>query len=213
MKPSTLIPPGIALAISAGWISSQRQTISTVEHDSEQLQTRITAAGKSGAPGDSSRASPSSAAKSAKGTERMDWKKIASDMGELGRVNGMGDMRSMIRLQQRIQSMSREELVGGLEEIAALDLPADERSTLEQMLIGPLVEKDPEFALTHFIDRLGDDRSGISWQLSNGLHEWAKKEPGRASAWFDQQIAEGKFDSKALDGRSRARNQFESTMI
>jgi hypothetical protein len=45
------------------------------------------------------------------------------------------------------------------------------------------------------------------------LGEWAKKDVGMASAWFDQQIAAGKFDSKSLDGKSRSRMNLESILM
>jgi hypothetical protein len=35
----------------------------------------------------------------------------------------MGDMRTMMRFQQRLQAMTQEELVAALDEIGALDLP------------------------------------------------------------------------------------------
>ena len=38
------------------------------------------------------------------------------------------------------------------------------------------------------------------------MQQWAKKDPAAAIAWFDQQIAAGKFDSKSLDGKSQSRN-------
>ena len=40
-----------------------------------------------------------------------------------------------------------------------------------------------------------------------------KKDPAKAAAWFDQQIAAGKFDSKSLDGESRPRQRFEGALI
>jgi len=82
---------------------------------------------------------------------------------------------------------------------------------LEQMIILPLVEKDPELALTRFIHRLGD--SSLTWQFSLAMQKWAKKDPAAASAWFDQQIAAGKFDSKALDGYSQSRVDFEEILL
>jgi hypothetical protein len=100
-----------------------------------------------------------------------------------------------------------------LDEVAALDLPKESREMLEQMLIGPLAEKDPEYALTKFIDRLHDTAGVLSWQLSHAMQQWAKKDPAAAIAWFDRQIAAGKFDSKSLDGKSQPRIQFEGNLI
>ena len=125
---------------------------------------------------------------------------------------GMGDMRTMMKFQQRLQAMTQEELVAALDEIAALDLPAESRHMLEQMLLGPLAKKDPEFALTKFIDHI-QENGMMSWQLANAMQEWAKKDPTAAIGWFDRQIAAGKFDSKSLDGKSQTRLQFEGNLI
>lgn len=161
-------------------------------------------------------ADPKSPAKnaSAKSKDTMDWKKISRTMLEMQKNNGMGDMREMIRLHQHIQTMEKEELFAALNEIDSLDLTPDARAAIEQMLIGPLIEKDPELALNRFSTRLQkNDQGGLSWQLGDALSKWAKKEPGRAAAWLDQQIAAGNLDSKTLDGKNQTRIQFEGRLI
>jgi hypothetical protein len=187
--------------------------MSTLEEESALLQKHITAARDSSAASDPAHAKPAGPAKAAKEKEPLDWKKIAEQFAEMQQGGGMGDIRSMIRLQQRLQSMSKEELIAALDEIAALDLPADSRNMLEQTLIGSLIQKDPEFALRRYFDRLNDERGMLRWQLSDAMREWAKKDPAKTSAWFDQQIAAGKFDSKSLDGKSQSRQQFEAALI
>ncbi len=202
----------VALIIAGSWIGSQRQSIATLEKESEVLRKHI-AARASGAGADSRQAKFAAPGKEAKDKQPLDWKKIAAQFAEMQGSGGMGDMRAMMRFQQRVQAMTKEELVAALDEIAALELPADSRAMLEQMLIGPLAQKDPELALTRFIDRIEDQKSSVVWQLSSALHEWAKKDPATASAWFDRQIAAGTFDSKSLDGKSRSRQQFEGGLI
>lgn len=212
MKPTSFIPPVVALVIAGGWIGSQRHSIATLEKESDLLRKHI-AARSSGAGDDSPHSKNAPPGKLAKDKEPLDWKKIAAQFVEMQNSGGMGDMRTMMRFQQRLLEMSKEELVAALDEIAALDLPAESRAMLELMLIGPLVQKDPELALTRFIDQIQVKKSGMGWQLSNAFQQWAKKDPAKASAWFDQQIAAGKFDSKSLDGKSRPRQQFEGALI
>ena len=106
-----------------------------------------TIASRSSASGASSPATKAtSTTKTEKDKEPLDWKKVAAQFAEMQR-GGMGNMRSMIKFQQRLQEMSKEELVTALDEIAALDLPKESRDMLEQMLIGQLAQKDPEFAV------------------------------------------------------------------
>lgn len=212
LKPTLFIPPVVALAIAGTWLGTQRQSISNLEQQSAVLRKAI-AARSSGPSSESAQAKPAAPAKAANAKEPIDWKKIAEQFAEIRQAGGTGDMRTMMRFQQRLQAMSKEELVAALDEIAALDFPIETRNMLEQMIVGPLVEKDPELALTKFIDRLHDNDGSLSWQLSNAMQKWAKKDPAAAIAWFDRQIAAGKFDSKSLDGRSQSRIQFEGNLI
>lgn len=211
MRPSHFIPPVAALILAGVCIGTQRRSMSVVEEENALLQKHITAARSLTTDDGTADGQPSGSAKLAKGKETLDWKKIAEQLAEMQRGGGTGDMRATLRLQKRLQEMSKEELVTALDEIAALEISDESRSMLEQMLIGPLVQKDPGFVLTKFSDRL--DEPKIGWQLSNAMQQWAKKDPAKASAWFDQQIAAGKFDSKSLDGRSESRNQFEAALI
>ncbi len=194
-------------------VYSQRRSISILETESEVLQTHIASA-RSGDTNGAGEAEETATAKAGSREKKatIQWKQLAAQMDGLNR-GGTGDMRAMIRLQSQLQEMSRDELVQGLEEIAALDLAEQERAMLEQMLLGPLVEKDPEFALTKFVARLGQGSGGLGWQLSNAMQGWAKKDPAAATAWLDRQIADGTFDSKALDGRAPERIQFEGSLV
>ncbi len=211
LKTSLLIPPVVALAIAGAWLGSQHRTISTLERESAVLQKAI-AARTSGGSLDSPRNKPASPDKAAKDKEPIDWQKVAAQFAEMRQAGGMGDMRTMMRFQQRLQAMSKEELVAALDEIAALDLPVETRQMLEQMIISPLAQKDPELVLTKFIDQIQE--TGMSgWHLASAMQEWAKKDSASAIAWFDRQIAAGKFHSKSLDGKSQTRLQFEGNLI
>ncbi len=212
MKAILFIPPVLALAVVSIWIGSGRRTISTLEEESAVLRKHLESRAAVPAPKDSS-TGPEAPAVASREKEPIDWKKLADEILEMRQGGSMTDMRSMIRLQQRLQAMSADDLIGALDEIAALDLSEESQRMLEQMLVGPLCEKDPELALTRFADRLDDERHAFSWQLSNAMKEWAKKDPVRATVWMDQQIAAGKFDSKSLDGKSRPRMQFEGMLI
>jgi hypothetical protein len=210
LKVSLFIPPVVALAIAGTWLAIQHQAITTLEQQSAALRKSI-AAHSSDASAESPNTKPADPTKAANAKVPIDWKKLAAQLTEIRQPGGTGDMRTMMRFRQRLQAMSKQELIAALDEIATLDFPTETRHMLEQMIILPLVEKDPELALTRFIHRLGD--SSLTWQFSLAMQKWAKKDPAAASAWFDQQIAAGKFDSKALDGRSQTRIQFEKNLI
>jgi hypothetical protein len=170
------------------------------------LQKAITSR-QSNAATDPQSADPATAAKAPKDQEPIDWKKVAGQFAEMRSRGGMTDMQSMMKLQRRLQAMSKDEIG------AAFETPAEAREMLEQMLISQLAEKDPEFTLKKFVDRLQERDGSMSWSLANAMQAWARKDPARAIAWFDQQIAAGKFDSKALDGKSQPRLNFEGSLI
>ncbi len=208
-----MLPPAVALVVVATSIGLQRRTLATLETANGLLRQHIATA-RDGSPGTAAARAQSAAPDIALHDQgRLDWKKLAGQLAAMRNSDGMGDLRSMMRLQQRIMAMTRDELVAALDEIATLDLPAASRAMLEEMLIGPLIQKDPELALARFSDRLQDDRGGMAWQLASALQEWAKKDAAKASAWFDQQIAAGKFDSKSLDGQSPSRILFEGALM
>lgn len=212
MQPLHFLPPVLALAICGTWIGSQRRSIANLERQSSLLRKEIEARKTSDqADGASSRSS--APGMETKDKSSIDWKKIAAKLEESRNSGGMGDMRTMMRLSQQLMSMDKSELAAALEEIASLNLPEASRMMLEGMLIRPLIEKDPEFALTKFIGRINEGEGGLRWQLSHAFGEWTKKDSAAAMAWFDRQIAAGIFESKSLDGKSQQRMQFEGTII
>jgi len=204
-----MLPPAVALLVVGTWLGLQRRAISTTELDCATLRDHL-AAEPGAAPSPAKAAAPN---KTTKAGAPINWKTFAGQFDEMERAGATADMRLMLRFQQRLQSMTREELIAGLDAIPALGLSTQSRSMLEQTLIGPLIEKDPEYVLRHFIDALQDDASGLKWHLPTALRDWAKQDPAKADAWLDEQIAAGKFDSKTLDGKNPCRAQFEGVML
>ncbi|MEO8617158.1 MAG: hypothetical protein ABI600_18615 [Luteolibacter sp.] len=211
MKLIPYIPPVVALVIVGGWIGSERQSLATLEKESVLLRKRIAAAH---APASTSaQTGKPSPDKLSDPKQPLDWKKLAAQMEEMQRSGGMGDMRTMLRLQQRITAMSKEEILASLDEVAAMDISAQSKQMLQGLLMGPLIEKDPELALTRFSSQFQGDLNGMSYQLANAFTKWAEKDMAKATAWFEQQIADGNFDSKSLDGKSQTRLRFEGALI
>jgi hypothetical protein len=212
MKIFLIIPPVLSLAIAAGWLGSQRVVISGLETETAELRERIrTRASGSGEAGERSLATRMKE-ESKDQDEEIDWKGLA---GKLARANrgGMPDMRAMMELQTALMEMDADELLAELDRIEGMDLGQEARQTLDGMLIGMLAQKDPKVMLDRYMDRVNDDRSGMSWQLSNAFQQWQKEEPVAALAWLDAEIAKGTFESRSLDGRSESRFRFESAAM
>ncbi len=217
MKPVAFIPPAAIALIGAIWLGGQSTTISRIEKENASLGGRITAhrsrpnqaaALTDGTPGDRAATAPGGKAK-----DSIDWESIASQLAEMQQDGGTGDLRAIIHLQQRLQAMTAEELLGTLDEIAATGLPDPAREMLEQLISASLIMKDPGLALQRFAPRLADDRGQWSWRLANALKGWAEKDPPEATGWFDREIAAGRFDSKSLDGKSQLRQNFEGALL
>ena len=212
LKGKFLILPTVALVLVASWIGSERRSTSLLDKRSSVLKEALAARG-SGSETDTAASKPKSPDQLAKAKEPIDWKKIAAQMTEMRSSGGIGAMRTQLRFQQKFDALSKEELVSALDEIATLDMPDEARQTLQHLLLYPLCEKDPEYALSRYFGLLDEQNPMVSWRLTEALAGWAGKNPVAATAWFDQQIAAGKFDSKSLDGKSRARMRFEGSLI
>lgn len=212
MKPLHFLPPAAALVASGLWLGLQQRSISTLEKETVLLRQHVEAA-RHAVAADSD---PSLAAARTHGKQEkddIDWKNLADTMAKAER-GGMPDMRAMLKLQTRLMSLSGAELTAALDEIAALELSKDARRSLENMLIGLLAQKEPKLVLDRYIDRINDNRDGMgSWQFAHTFQQWTGKDSAAAIAWFDAQIAAGKFDSKALDGKSQSRLQFEAAVV
>lgn len=213
MKPLEFVPPVVALAAAGLWLGSQSRSISSLVDENTVLRERIENARHAPAHGDEAEKSGlSHGGNGAKGTKKkIDWKGIALKQLAASGPGDVSNMRAMIALQKTLTEMSPEELVESLDEIASLDLPTEAKTDLESMLIGILTVEHPDLVVQRFGDRLGDPR--ITWQLPMSFQNWAKKDLAAATAWMDKQIADGKFESKSLDGKNEMRLRFEGGLI
>lgn len=214
LKATHLIPPVAALILVVAWNAVQVRSIASLESDVSATQAKVSHALAAG----NFPAVSASADRSNKGTasarkQPQDWKELSAKLLEMENGGGRSDLRAGLNFQQELAGMTQQEMIAALDEIAALDLSAEARESLESLILAPLIREDPQLALERFADRIDSESSAIGWQLSTALRDWAKKDLAGATAWFDRQIAEGKFDSKTLDGRSEERTRFEAALM
>jgi len=207
-----LLPPAVALVLVGTWLAIQQLSIAATDSQNRMLREHIAVARLGSPPGSVSSAVAASD-KLAKDSGPLDWRKLAGVVMERQKSGGLGDLRMIVHFQQRLQTMTREELVAALDEITALELPAASRATLEQLLLAPLIDKDPALVLTRFTSRLGDPDEVMNRQLAAALRAYAILSPRQAADWLDQQVAAGKFESAALNGRNQTRLQFEAALL
>ena len=211
LKIIPFIPPVLALAVIGFWNARQTRAIAVMENDSRQIrrvildeETRLVNAPKRSRQEQVSPSIPATP---------VNWKEISGKISDNATGGEAERLRAVIDLQQRLKSMTRDELIAALDDITVMDLDAAERAELVAMIAAELAKKDTEYALNRFVDEIENDPHGLGWQLGDAFGEWAKRDPAAAMTWFDQQIAAGKFDSRSLDGRSEMRALFEAGIL
>ena len=197
MKSTASIPPLIALIVAGAWTGTKYQALTAVEARNGLMLGKIAAAH-----------SPKTAApvKLTKDAGPINWKKLAAE-----NMDGPETARFLMRLK----SMTEQELIVALDQIANLDCSKDRRTDMESAVIMPLMEIAPEWVLNRFKDHLLDDVNMRRLPLQHVLATWAKMDLVNATAWFDAQIAAGNFKGKQLDMEysSQVRYLFEAALM
>jgi RNA polymerase sigma factor (sigma-70 family) len=196
MKSSSLILPAVALVLAGAWTGTKYQALSASEARNGLLREEIAAARSVKTP---------ASFQLTKDDGPIDWQKLATE-GDNGPEKQ--------RFERRLKSMTREEMIAALDQIAALEVSNKRRGTLEWTVGNPLMQIDPEWVLNRFTDRLRDDPNQQQLLL-RAFEIWAKRDLVKATAWFDRQIAAGAFDGRALDRirGSKTRFSFEAALL
>ncbi len=215
MKLTHAVLPAAALVAVLIWNFPPWRTRQTLESSSQNLRGQLDAARRSPTQEiREKRQPPAAETEVARDRKPIDWRYLVAQV-RLSETNSSGvppDEDALNDFIERVAEMSRDELLTALDEIAALGLEPGIQAQLEAAFVEPLIEKDPELALTRFAARIHDDPDGMGSELSPALLAWANKDLTAATAWFDQAIASGIFESKTLDGRSDSRLEFEAAL-
>ncbi|MES2921854.1 MAG: hypothetical protein V4819_09915 [Verrucomicrobiota bacterium] len=215
MKLTHAIPPAAALVAVLLWNLPPWRAIQALGVNSLNLRERIDAARSPAISGVRETRQPRAPeGPTAREPKAIDWRYLAAQirLSEKPNSGEPVDEQALDDFGERVEGMTREQLLTALDEIAALGLEPEVRAKLEAAFVEPLVEKDPQLALTRFADRIRDDPDELGSELSPALLAWAKQDLTAATAWFDKAIATGVFESKTLDGRSDPRLEFEAAL-
>ncbi|MGL4399061.1 MAG: RNA polymerase sigma factor [Luteolibacter sp.] len=206
MKSTSLIAPVGALVLAGLLVGGQRRTITTIQNENLIMEKEL--ASVSALTG----AMPRSTKVVAK-MNSTNWEEIAAELAEAASSGGGRSRRASMIFQQRLNKMSKDEIVSAFEEVSALGLPPDSWSALKYSLLGTLIELDPEYVVTRFFHQLLDDPTGASTLLSHALGKWAAKDARNAAEWLDQQVASGALEGRQIDALGRMRLEFEGVLI
>lgn len=191
-----MIPPAAALVFMGAWNMLHVRSIATLESERRVLEKRIAAA------------LVRRTVDAGSWENGVDFNRFSQQLVVLRQ----GGAQGQIRFEEQVAEMSADEMIVALDEMAGMELSAEEREMLESAIVGNLIKEDPQLALERFADRISSP-DGVGWQLSAALQQWARDDLGAATAWLDRQIAEGKLDSKSLEERSEMRLQFEAALL
>ena len=222
MKSSSLIPPALVLIAATSWIAYQRHSLSevrSVNATMEQTLVRVVNQPRTVSTAtDLEREKPTKAVQKvdSKSVQKVDFiggKQLIAQVAEmLGNQYNQKDP-AWDFLKRQINSLSKEDLVAALNEVAAQNFHFISRYITNRDLLSALGEIDPELSLNRCGDVVINGDSNLADNLTHTLKEWGKKDPQQAGAWLDQQIATGKYDSKRLDGKDGLKNTLEATLI
>lgn len=185
------------------WLLSQQKAISEASQDCARLKFKI---GVALGMAEKSGNLPTRDTLLAAGGP-VNWKGFA------GRISARPfDDAVRERFLSRLKTMSPDELGRAIQEIKALGLSGGDDWFLNGTILSVLVQKDPEFAMNAFADRIGE-ASSFGNELPKAFGGWLKLDPGRATAWLDGQILAGKLNPKSLDGTGGPRVSFETAVV
>ncbi len=196
MKNTSLIVPVVALLFVGVGLGVQRHSMSTMKEENAILAANLMSSPQD-APPLVATAQPEAVIPQGP----IDWRRVAEQLVALQKA---GDPDTSARVwyewQQLLSSMSADELAAEVDRISDLNLPEELNAKSESLIAEPLASKAPGFMLKRFVERLNQERRGIGLAaLQRALAAWASMEPVAAGAWFDEQIAAGKFEGRELN--------------
>ena len=212
MKLSHAVLPAAALVAVLLWNLPPRRTLQALETSSRHLRSELATARLSQTHEIREKRQPRAAEMElARKHKPIDWRYLAAQV-RLSEKGEPVDEDAINDFTDHLAEMTGDQLLTALDEITALGLEPEIQAKLEAAMVEPLVEKDPALALIRFAGRIRDDPDDLGSQLSPALLAWASQDLTAASAWFDQAITDGVFESKTLDGRSDPRLAFEAAL-
>ncbi|WAC19444.1 sigma-70 family RNA polymerase sigma factor [Luteolibacter sp. SL250] len=211
MKATPFVPPVIALIVVGFWISPKWEALAAV--GKKEVSTRAGhLRGSGGTAGDAVRSSRRNVVPMG-GGKCIAWEKIGAMMTEKhisGRLVTMSTIEDT-SLDYLLGKLSVEGLVAELDEVAKVDMEETARIMIESSILYLLMKKDPAVVLALAEEKVAKPR--YSYMMKDAVLAMAKKDPVAAAAWLDRQVAEGKLETKRLDGKNPLRMRLEVALL
>lgn len=219
MKPYHFIAPLIALGAGVYWIAGKESTLSELETRTRTITERIALLERSSTDTGTTGTANGSGTKE-KPDEftlpdgSLDWETIADLIAKAETGGGMPtDMKTMLKLRQKFMLMTEGEIENGLAKIKDLDLAEAAHKHLARSLLQMMAEKNPQKALELIANEDASGRSPLRWIRQHAFDKLTREDPASALSWINQQVEDGKFQSKALDPGENPRIRLESILL
>lgn len=218
MKTIYYVPPVLAVAIVAAWLTYLRGSSSALSQENTLLREKITNS-RDASLAQNERASSKKPQKPTETESKpvadwvatsRDWKKLALFAKDAETPEERS--AALSRLKNLLSEMNGEELATAYADIATLGLKTSYRDGLEDFMLYEIAKKNPEFAFSQYLAKF--ERHGAvpnSFDFKK-FEDWVTRDPTAATAWYEKEIAAGTFD-KSLDGKSPFRAPFEAAFI
>lgn len=208
MKTMQWLPSLAAMIVGSVWLANLTSTKISVAGENNLLRGRITAAKACG--GVDPQPSPADPETIDGGRARSgralagnlrEWKSLADEIQSEGSWS-IDNLRLTLRLENRLEKMSAEEILATYHELVASEIPPGSLTELQDRFLRVASEKNPQLTLRHSANLLADGDRAPRGPLSTALGRWLIEEPAAAISWFDEMVATGKLETKRLDGKN-----------
>ncbi len=209
LKIRHLILPLLVLAIGGANFVRDRRALAAAEKRADEIHARAAVPVRTGEIPDSE----SALARLADPAREPDWRQIARRLREFERLGPLGNSRLSYFLDRRLAKMLPAEIADSIDLVATLELAPDERAVLLYRLAIALAGREPDLLLTRFPEFVAGENESLRGAALSAYGTWLGSDFQAATAWFEREIAAGRFVEKGLGKGTALLEDYERPLI
>ncbi|MEO5915364.1 MAG: sigma-70 family RNA polymerase sigma factor [Luteolibacter sp.] len=205
-RPLVFVLTFVVLVTAGTWITHRQPPFTGAQEADAALEKRLSerSAARDGVLN----------AVSVRADQAIDWKRVGLTMNAARRKDNQDEYSRLWNdLMKQLAAMRVAKLSSSLDEIAKLDMPADCRDLLEDLLLDSLARKNPELLLTRHFNSVYQPKCFSGSPSCRALMDWAEKNPYEAEVWLDGQISGEGLDRAAPAEDNEARIELEASLL
>ncbi|MBK1883964.1 sigma-70 family RNA polymerase sigma factor [Luteolibacter pohnpeiensis] len=209
MKASSIAIPVLIILIAGFWSVNARHEIAELQVQRHRLENAIL---KHKNPASQTQiatnSNPGNHNLTSQRPSKINWNQVATQLSGTSSAQWGTFEKAEIDLQ--LSNYTQEDLAAALDEIESLSLTRFVKGQLINMVIFPMSKKHPEFTARKFAGKFEGSNSTASSYVAMAFGAWVKTDLTTATEWFDQEVTNGRFATKRLDGISSEQCAFEA---